>query len=141
MRYAKLASSLFLRTGVVMAWLTAGMIWLNTIRGTKLSESVDYDTNSQTITINALRGSSTYDSAEAGGVVAEARSTDFIVSAADLVFALGARLPQEGDKIRVTVGGVVSTFEVLASPGGTHYKPLDGTGLMLRIHTRLIDVV
>lgn len=124
-----------------MSWLTAGMTWLNTIRGTKLSESVSYEKNGQTIVINALRGSSTYDSTEAGGVVAEARSTDFIVSAADLLFAAGVLLPEEGDKITVTVGSVVSTFEVLATPGGTHYRPLDGTGLMFRVHTRLIEVV
>lgn len=122
-----------------MSFLTDGMAWLNTTRSTKLSESVSYDKNTEIITITALRGSSTYDSAEEGGIVAEARSTDFIVSAADLVFAGGVLFPEEGDKISVTVDGVVSIFEVLASPGGTHYKPLDGTGIMLRIHTRLID--
>jgi len=70
--------------------------------------------------------------------VVEARATDFLVAAADLVLGGAAVLPAVGDRIRVASGGTVQVFEVMAPGGQAHYRPSDPHGLTLRIHAKRI---
>ncbi|MCE5280332.1 MAG: hypothetical protein ABFD92_07820 [Planctomycetaceae bacterium] len=109
--------------------------WLNEVRGQHLSRQVSYSRGGQSVQVAATLGSTRYDVVDDTGAVMQARATDFIVSAADLILGDAQITPRPGD--RISLDGKV--FEVLALAGGSHYRWCDPAGAMLRIHSKQVE--
>jgi len=115
--------------------------WLDSVRTSHLSQTVTYQRGSESVQLAATLGSTGYEVSDDFGATVQARTTDFIVSADALVLDGQQAMPQPGDRISVTTGAKVLVFEVLALPGGEHYRPADPHGRMLRIHAKQVDEV
>ena len=74
-----------------------------------------------------------------GGIRLEWTDRDFLIQAADLDLGSGPVLPERGDQIKEIDGAVESTYEVAAYGGEPPYRPSDPFGIVLRIHTKLIQ--
>ena len=112
--------------------------WLGRMCETHLARPVTYQRGGQSVELAATLGSTAYEVADDSGAAVEARATDFLVAAADLVLGGEAVLPAAGDRIRVASGGTVEVYEVMAPGGQAHYRPSDPYGLTLRIHAKRI---
>ena len=115
--------------------------WLDGVRTSHLSQLVTYQRGEESVQLSATLGSTGYEVSDDFGATVQARTTDFIVSADALVLDGQQAMPQPGDRISVTTGAKVLVFEVLALPGGEHYRPADPHGRMLRIHAKQVDEV
>ena len=115
--------------------------WLDGMRASHLSQTVTYQRGSESVQLAATLGSTGYETSDDFGATVQARTTDFIVSADALVLDGHVSAPQPGDRISVAARTKVLVYEVLALPGGEHYRPADPHGLMLRIHTKQVDEV
>ena len=121
-----------------MTMLQKAINRLRDIRSAFLSESVVYDRLGVQVTLNATRGSTSYEVFDDSGMAVRSRSTDFLITAADLVLNSIVELPERGDKIRVTVDAVVYVYEVL-NLGDSHYRLSDPYGTTLRVFTKLVS--
>jgi len=119
--------------------LEQGAAWLDRMRVKHASRSVTYVRGAESVELSATLGQTTYEVADEFGTTVEAKATDFILSAADLVLSGQKSQPQPGDRIRVTVGDEVHVFEVMDLGGAGHWRPSDPYGHTLRIHTKLVD--
>ena len=119
--------------------LSQAASWLDGVRTSHLSQLVTYQRGEQSVQLAATLGSTGYETSDDFGATVQARTTDFIVSADALVLDGQQVNPQPGDRISVTAGPKVLVFEVLALPGGEHYRPADPNGRMLRIHAKQIQ--
>ena len=119
--------------------LETGCDWLLAQREAHAATSVEYKRGVDTVTLDATLGSTRFEVADESGMTVEARSTDFIVTAASLVLDGNVVTPEIGDQIRVTRGGVVYVHEVLNLGGVGHYKFSDPFCKTLRIHAKEID--
>lgn len=73
-------------------------------------------------------------------VITRVRTRDFLIDAADYAPTGTASLPQQGDKIRETQGGVTYVHEVLQPGQGIpHFRYMDDHRTKLRIHTIQVD--
>ena len=115
--------------------------WLDGVRTSHLSQTVTYQRGGESVQLAATLGSTGYETSDDFGATVQARTTDFIVSAEALVLDGQVTTPQPGDRISVTAGAKVLVFEVLALPGGEHFRLADPHGRMLRIHTKQVDEV
>ena len=118
--------------------------WLDGQRVAHLSKPVTYQRGGESVEVAATLGATSLEVADEGGVTVRTRQTDFIVSADALVLGGVEITPQVGDRILMTAGALgekVLVFEVLALPGGEHFRPADPTGTALRIHAKQIDEV
>jgi len=121
--------------------LQQGVDWLDGMRTAHLSRQVTYQRGGESVEIAATLGATSLEVSDEAGATVRTRQTDFIVSAAALVLGGAAVTPQVGDRILVPSGGKVLVFEVLALPGGEHFRPADPAGTALRIHAKQIDEV
>lgn len=119
--------------------LQQAVAWLDGQRVAHLSRQVTYQRGAESVEVAATPGATALEVTDDAGVTVRTRQTDFIVSAAALVLAGETILPQPGDTIRLPTGGKVLVFEVLALPGGEHYRLADPAGTALRIHAKQID--
>jgi len=119
--------------------LQQGVDWLDGQRTAHLSRTVTYQRGGESVEIAATLGATSLEVADEAGATVRTRQTDFIVSAAALVLGGATVTPQVGDRILVPSGGKVLVFEVLALPGGEHFRPADAAGTALRIHAKQID--
>ena len=119
--------------------LEQGASWLAGMLKQHASRSVTYVRGAESVELSATLGLTTYEVADEFGTVVEAKATDFIVPAADLVLAGQKAQPEPGDRIRVTFGDEVHVFEVMDLGGAGHWRPSDPYGHTLRIHTKLVD--
>ena len=73
-------------------------------------------------------------------VIARIRTRDFLIDVADYAPTGTATLPQQGDKIRETQGGVTYVYEVLQPGTGIpFFRYSDDHRTKLRVHTIEID--
>jgi len=119
--------------------LEQGASWLAGMLKQHASRTVTYARGAESVELSATLGRTTYEVADEYGTVVEAKATDFIVPAADLVLAGQKAQPEPGDQVRVTVGDEVHVFEVMDLGGAGHWRPSDPYGHTLRIHTKLVD--
>ena len=119
--------------------LTKAINRLRDIRVLVMSESAVYDRIGVQVTLSVTRGSTSYETFDDDGLSVRSRSTDFIFTAADLILSSNLTLPQRGDKLIMTLGASVSTYEVLDLGAAGHYRPADPYGTTLRVHTKLIS--
>ena len=121
--------------------LQQGVDCLDGMRTAHLSRTVTHQRGGESVEIAATLGATSLEVTDEAGVTVRTRQTDFIVSATALVLGGAAVTPQVGDRILVPSGGKVLVFEVLALPGGEHFRPADPAGAALRIHAKQIDEV
>ena len=119
--------------------LQQGVDWLDGQRMAHLSRTVTYQRGGESVEIAATLGSTSLEVSDEAGATVRTRQTDFIVSAAALVLGGAAVAPQVGDRILLPSGGKVLVFEVLALPGGEHFRPADPAGMALRVHAKQVD--
>ena len=114
--------------------------WLDDMRTKHMSRTAVYSRGVESVELSATLGSTTYEVMDESGATVQAKATDFIVSAGDLVLADECVVPQPGDRIRVTRGEQVLVFEVMDLGGTGHYRPCDPHGTALRIHAKQVDI-
>jgi len=119
--------------------LQQGVDWLDGQRVAHLSRSVTYQRGGESVEIAATLGATSLEVSDEAGATVRTRAADFIVSAGSLVLGGAAVMPLAGDRILVPSGGKTLVFEVLALPGGEHFRPADPTGTALRIHAKQVD--
>jgi hypothetical protein len=113
--------------------------WLGDMRTQHLSRTVEYVRGAESVELSATLGSTRYELTDDAGATLEAKATDFIVAADELVLGGAAAKPQIGDRIRLPAGASVLVFEVLDLAGSGHWRPADPFGKALRIHAKQID--
>ena len=118
--------------------LEQGLAWLDGMRVKHASRTVAYSRGAESVEVSATLGETTYEVADEFGTTVQAKATDFLVSAAELVLAGEKVLPEPGDQVRVTVGDEVHVFEVMDLGGAGHWRPSDPHGHTLRIHAKLV---
>ena len=119
--------------------LQQGVDWLDGMRTAHLSRTVTYQRGGESVEIAATLGATSLEVSDEAGATVRTRAADFIVSAGSLVLGGAAVMPLAGDRILVPSGGKTLVFEVLALPGGEHFRPADPTGTALRIHAKQVD--
>jgi len=129
--------------------LGQAVAWLNGQRVAHLSRQVTYQRGDNSVEVAATLGATSLEVTDEAGVTVRTGQADFIVPADALVLGGVKVKPQVGDRILVPEGdpstgsgqGKTLVFEVLALPGGEHFRPADPTGTALRIHAKQIDEV
>jgi hypothetical protein len=64
---------------------------------------------------------------------------DFLLRAADFNFGAGSVVPQEGDRITRTIGGVTKVYDVRPPEGEPAWRYSDTAETILRIHTKQVS--
>ena len=113
--------------------------WLNGRRAAHLSRTVTYVRGAESVELSATLGSTVYEVTDEAGATIQAKATDFILSADELVLGGEPVEPQVGDRIHVAAGDKVLVFEVLELASAGHYRPSDPYGVTLRIHTKQVE--
>jgi hypothetical protein len=108
--------------------------WLADQRSAFLSRSVVYGRGSDSVTVQAGIGKTTFDVDDGYGGIERYESRDYLITAADLVLAGEVIQPQRGD--RVTDGSLV--YEVMAPGKEDVCRPSDAYGLTWRIHSKKV---
>ncbi len=112
--------------------------WLQEKRIQHLSQNALYIRGVEQLMVNVTPGRTDYQVEDQAGMTVKAASIDFIVAADELLFADGSDKPAAGDKIRVTRGDVITTYEVMdLGPQGC-WRYCDSFNTTIRIHTREI---
>ena len=119
--------------------LEQAVSWLGDMRTRHLSRTVEYVRGAESVELSATLGSTRYELTDDAGATVQAKATDFIVAADELVLSGAVTKPQIGDRIRLPAGAAVLVFEVLDLAGAGHWQPADPFGKALRIHTKLVD--
>ena len=119
--------------------LEQGASWLDDMRVKHMSRTVTYTRGGQSVELSATLGSTTYEIADEYGATVEAKATDFLVSADELILGDEKTFPETGDQIRVTRHDRTLVFEVMDLGGAGHWRPSDPYGKTLRIHAKLVD--
>ena len=119
--------------------LQQGVSWLDDMRIKHMSRTATYSRGAESAELSATLGSTTYEVIDESGATVEAKATDFLVSAAQLVLGGQKTLPEPGDRIRVALGSEVALFEVMDLGAAGHYRPCDPFGKTLRIHAKLVE--
>lgn len=117
--------------------LDKAITWLDGQRKAHMSQTVTYERDDRSVEVAATIGQKAYEVADGYGALVWSESTDFIVTAADLVIAGVETKPEAGDRIRLQDGKV---FEVMA-PGGdmSHYTAADPYRMAWRIHSKHVE--
>lgn len=97
-------------------------------------DSVTYQRGADSVSITAAIGATEFERDDGDGVQVAFKSTDFIITASEIILGGFATQPRRGDKI---VSGT-RTYEVLSINGEPHFSWMDAAGTLMRIHTKLI---
>ena len=117
--------------------LQRGADLVDGFRASHLARLATYRRDGESVRIAAATGATVMEVTDESGVSVRTRQMDFIVSVADLSLAGQPTEPRVGDRITMTDGGRALVFEVLALPGGEHFRT-DPTGRMFRIHAKQV---
>ena len=117
--------------------LKTGSDWLEDMRDTHATTSVEYCRDGDSVQVSATVGRTIFRINDAYGGDVRHVSRDYLILAADLVLAGSQTLPQQGDRIKEAVGDKVYVYEVM-SPGGNEpdWRYCDAYRKTLRIHTK-----
>jgi len=120
--------------------LQTGSDWLADQLKTHAGRTVTYRRGTDTVAVTATIGRTEFEVDDEFGVLRKIESRDFLILAADLVLNGQAVLPERGDEIDETQGGVTYTYEVMAPGKEPHFRYSDPYRKTLRIHTKQTDV-
>jgi len=119
-----------------MDLLDQGLAWLEDRRHEHLTRPVVYERDGDSVELAATIGRTLFEQTDEYGIVHRIESRDFLVRAADLVLAGQPTLPQAGDRIRESDGGVTHVYEVMAPGTEPPWRYSDVYRRTLRIHTK-----
>lgn len=120
--------------------INVGSAWLEAQRKSFLSRSVTYTRGAYSVSVAASAGKTVFQIDDGYGAIISVTSQDFIILAADLILNGVVVVPQRGDKIVDTQGGVL-TYEVCAPGKEPDWRYSDNYQRSLRIHSKLIGSV
>jgi hypothetical protein len=113
--------------------------WLEDRRSQFAASTVEYLRGSQTASVSATIGKTTFDVGDGYGVLVRSESRDFLILAADLVLAGSPILPARGDRIQETDGAATFVYEVTAPGKEPCWRWSDAFHKTLRIHTKEVE--
>lgn len=119
--------------------LADGMAWLESQRREHLSTTVVYERDGDSLPLPATIGRTEFEIEDTTGVLEKVVIRDFLIAAADLVFAGSTTLPERGDLVRETVGSEVHVHEVVGPGGEPAWRYADPYRNTLRIHTKHVS--
>lgn len=120
-------------------FLSDAMNWLDsTLAQTGVAgEEITYQRAGDSVSITAIIGATDLQR-EADGMQISFRSTDFLITAADLVLSGVTTKPRRGDRITRESASSTNVYEVLAIDGEQCYSISEPSGRTLRVHAKLI---
>lgn len=121
--------------------LGEGAAWLEGQRREHLTQTVTYRRGSQEVELPATKGRRVFEITDQGGLNTTLESTDWIVTAADLVLNLLTNeqiTPRRGDQIVEVIDEKTTTYEVLELPGVPTWAWADQRQISRRIHSKLV---
>lgn len=122
--------------------LQRGSDWLEGQRTKHATRLVVYQRGAvgvgPSVEVSATVGKTVFDVDNGTGALIRVEARDYLLLAADLIFAGQRELPKQGDTIRETVGDELLTYEVMSpAPGAEpHFRFSDPYRKTLRIHTK-----
>jgi hypothetical protein len=114
--------------------------WLEDRRSQFAVSTVEYLRGSQTASVSATIGKTTFEVDDGYGMLVRSESRDFLVLASDLVLGGSPAFPQRGDKIQQTDGEMTFNYEVTAPGKEPCWRWSDSFHKTLRIHTKEVEV-
>lgn len=114
-------------------WESANDTLVTTLQG-NVGSCVNYVRGTQEVELTAVKGRVDREALDLEAVRFGRETQQWIIKASDLDFGTGPTLPQRGDVIEETVGGVTYQFEVVTPDNQTAYRA-DNARVMLRIFT------
>lgn len=118
--------------------LEQGMTFLDEKRHQHMTRTVVYQRGASSVEVAATLGATTFEQADAFGIVQKIESRDFLIRTADLVLDEVQTLPKAGDRIRDVSGEQVFVYEVSAPGNEPPFRYSDPYRRALRIHTKHI---
>jgi hypothetical protein len=115
--------------------IRAGAAFLASTLKKSASASVTMTRGTESRSVLAVVGKSTFESVDQNGVTESWESRDFIIHATDLPFGE----PQRHDKITETIGNVLRVYQVSAPRGVPLFHYSDAFQSAVRIHTTRVD--
>jgi hypothetical protein len=115
-----------------MNMLRDGAAWLARQMIDSASDPVTYSRDSVSLSIQATKGTTSFDSEQADGSMIRFEAIDFLITASTLIPSMG--LPQDGDQIH----DGEHTYELLALSGVQPFRYSDRHRTILRVHTKQI---
>lgn len=112
--------------------LSQGAAWMAGQLLANASDPITISRGAITLALQAMIGSTSFDSVESDGSITRFESKDFIVEAAKLVGTIG--LPQDGDLIN----DGKHSYEALALTGEQPFRYSDRHRTLIRIHTKQV---
>lgn len=118
--------------------LARGMAMLDRGLATAGGEVVTLARGATSASVVAVPTSPRMETVDASGVAVSYGNRDFLIAAVNYAPAGVAAVPQRGDRITQTVGGVAEVYEVLAPPNGAEYQR-EARDTRYRVHTKRIS--
>lgn len=118
--------------------LEQGMTFLDEKRHQHMTRAVVYARGASSVEVAATLGATTFEQADAFGIVQNIESRDFLIRTADLVLDGAQTLPKAGDRIRDTSAEQIYVYEVMAPGSEPSFRFSDPYRKALRIHTKHI---
>lgn len=115
-----------------MNMLRQGAIWLARQMIDNASDPITYSRDAVSLSIQAVKGTTSFDSEQADGSMIRFEAIDFLIEAATLLPSMG--LPQDGDLIH----DGEHTYELLALSGVQPFRYSDRHRTIIRVHTKQI---
>lgn len=118
--------------------LEQGMTFLDEKRHKHMTRTAVYQRGASSVEVPATLGATTFEQADAFGIVQKIESRDFLIRTGDLVLDGAPTLPKAGDRIRDTSGDQFFVYEVMAPGNEPPFRFSDPYRKALRIHTKHI---
>jgi hypothetical protein len=100
------------------------------------SQTVVYKRGVHQVTLQATFSRKLLKLADEDGIRMQWTDADFLIRRSDLVLNGNETLPQVGDTVRWTHGGLTYVFEVSAPPGEPFWRWSDSFKKIIRVHTK-----
>jgi len=113
--------------------------WLERQRTLHATSNVEYVRGSQSVSLPATIGKTTFEVDDGLGVLVRFESRDFLILARDLIIDDQPAFPQRGDRIQETDGVQVFVYEVTAPGKEPCWRYSDPFRNTFRIHTKHVD--
>lgn len=99
-------------------------------------EIANYARGNATVEVSVLPGQVQFPEQPTRQIGIASDLADWLMPADELVLSGQTTLPQKGDRLTLTRDGRTLVYEVMPRQGEQVYR-MDGTGVLLRIHTQL----
>jgi len=118
---------------VAVDLLRSGTSWLADTLNASAGYAVTYRRGNNSASVIATIGKSLFEAGSQSGVIESFESRDYLLRTEDLPFGV----PQRGDLILESTGGIVTTYEVSTPRGVPLFRYADAFRTMVRVHTTM----